>query len=64
MKRVVRHDLRVWGYPATSDNAGPIHFAWACSCGAHGHGLKDQLAAQTKAEQHAPPISDQAKGAR
>jgi hypothetical protein len=43
---------KVWGYPATEDNAGHVHWAWSCRCGKHGDSYPDQPAARAAAVAH------------
>jgi hypothetical protein len=43
---------RVWGYPATEDNAGPIHWAWRCRCGKGGDSYETEAAAYKAAAEH------------
>ena len=38
------HRVKVWGYPKTADNDGPIDWAWACRCGAHSDSMDEQTA--------------------
>ncbi len=38
------HRVRVWGYPRTEDNDGPIDWTWACRCGARGQGMEEDVA--------------------
>ena len=43
---------RVWSYPSTEDNAGPVKWAWACRCGKTGINLADEEKARASATQH------------
>ena len=38
------HRTRVWGYPRTDDNEGPIDWAWACRCGVRADGMEEDVA--------------------
>ena len=42
----------VWGYPCTSDNAGPIKWAFACRCGKVAIDFLSQDEADAAAQRH------------
>ena len=51
-KRAVCRIEKVWGYPKTENNDGPIEFAFACRCGKGGIGFKDEGSARAAASRH------------
>lgn len=52
MKRQPCEIRKVWAYPHTEDNAGPVRWAWSCKCGRHGDSLKSEPEARAAAMKH------------